>query len=623
MSGMGTGGSPVDNQPIVSSFHHTLASQAQIMLAVVVVLMLVALLVWPVVRLLRESLRGTDTPPGGRPDHGSRLSTRTAAGVSAVVWRGEPTARRTLRVGFALLWLADGALQLQSQMPLGLPEGVIAPASSGSPAWLRAIVRFGLTAWERHPVQAAAAVAWIQLGIGLWLLLIVRGRWSRLGAVVSVGWALSVWVFGESMGGILAPGASWLFGTPGAVLLYALAGALLALPERSWSTPRLGRALLAGLGAFFLAMAILQAWPGRGFWSTHANALAAMTGTMAETPQPHALSRLLDHFTSFASQHAILVNGFVVSALALIGLALLTARPRVLRAALASAVILCLADWVLVQDLGVFGGTGTDPNSAIPTLILLFAGYLALTRPLAGTPARSSRRMAGRFALADLGGARTAAALTSAVAMTALGVVPLTIAAAEPNATTLLAQTIDGPATPVPGQMHPPEAHLLDQYGKPITLGRLHGKVVLMTYLDPVCTSDCPTIAQEFKQADELLGSETRDVELVAINANPIYRSPLVLRTFDHQERLEGLPNWLYLTGPPAQLRQIWNAFEVGVSVPGGGAMVVHALGAAILDQQGRLRWLANFDPGPETASTKSSFAVTLADAARQVLRAS
>jgi cytochrome oxidase Cu insertion factor (SCO1/SenC/PrrC family) len=617
---MGVGGPQVNDQLIVSSFHHTLESQAQILLVVVVVVMTLMFL-WPLARTLRESVRSTDTPPTDRAGDGTRFSSQTTR-VRAVMWSGEPVARRTLRVGFAVLWLLDGALQLQSQMPLGLPDGVIAPASSGSPAWLRSVVRFGLTAWESHPVQAAAAVTWIQLGIGFWLLLLARGRWSRLGGMVSVAWALSVWVFGESMGGMFAPGASWLFGAPGAVLLYALAGALLALPERSWLTPRLGRSLLAGLGAFFVAMAILQAWPGRGFWSTHDNALSAMAGTMAETPQPHVLSRLLDDFASFSGQHAVFVNSVVVCALGLIGVALLTTRRHVIQAVLVSAVILCMADWVLVQDLGVFGGTGTDPNSAIPTLILLFTGYLGLIRPLAGYPPYPSGDAADRWRLADLGHTRTALALTSAVTMTALGVVPLTVAAAEPNATTLLAQSIDGPATTVPGEMRPPEAHLVDQYGKPMTLGRLHGKVVLMTYLDPVCTSDCPTIAQEFKHADDLLGDEASDVELVAIDANPIYRAPVVLRTFDHQEQLEGLHNWLYLTGQPAQLRRIWSAFEVGVSVPGGGAMVVHALGAAILDQQGRLRWLANFDPGPGTSSTQSSFAVTLADAARQVLSA-
>ena len=75
-----------------------------------------------------------------------------------------------------------------------------------------------------------------------------------------------VWVFGESVGGIFAPGLSWLTGAPGGVLFYVAAGALLALPENVWRHPRSGRLLLAGLGVFLAGMALLQAWPGRGFW---------------------------------------------------------------------------------------------------------------------------------------------------------------------------------------------------------------------------------------------------------------------------------------------------------------------------------------------------------------------
>ena len=41
-----------------------------------------------------------------------------------------------------------------------------------------------------------------------------------------------------------------------------------------------------------------------------------------------------------------------------------------------------------------------------------------------------------------------------------------------------------------------------------------------MTFLDPVCTSDCPIIAQEFKQTGQMLGTQAKNVELVAVVAN-------------------------------------------------------------------------------------------------------
>ena len=76
--------------------------------------------------------------------------------------------------------------------------------------------------------------------------------------------------------------------------------------------------------------------------------------------------------------------------------------------------------------------------------------------------------------------------------------------------------------------------------------------MVLLTFLDPVCTTDCPLEAQEFRQAGQLLGADDGRVELVAIVANPVDYQLGYTKAFDRQEGLDGVPNWLYLTGSPA-----------------------------------------------------------------------
>ena len=43
--------------------------------------------------------------------------------------------------------------------------------------------------------------------------------------------------------------------------------------------------------------------------------------------------------------------------------------------------VLCVADWVLIEDFGFWGGTGTDPNSMLPLLAVAVTGYLGVTRP--------------------------------------------------------------------------------------------------------------------------------------------------------------------------------------------------------------------------------------------------
>jgi hypothetical protein len=317
-----------------------------------------------------------------------RLTPIPSAGKAAAL-TAEPAGRRLLRIGFGLLWIFDGLLQAQPAMAAGLPSQVIAPTAVSSPRWVQHVVDWGAMTWSYHPIQAGTAAVWIQVGIGIWLMAASGGPWSRLAGLAGAGWGLVVWVFGESFGGIFAPGLTWLFGAPGAVLFYCVAGVLVVLPERRWRGPRLGRAVLAVMGVFFIGMAMLQAWPGRGFWQGtehgHPGTLAGITASMAQAPQPGFLAAWVRAFTSFDQANGFAVNLFAVIVPAAAGLVLLAARPLhgsrpvVLRVTVMFLAAACLADWVLIEDLGFFGGLGTDPNSMIPLLLLVVAGYLALT----------------------------------------------------------------------------------------------------------------------------------------------------------------------------------------------------------------------------------------------------
>ena len=164
----------------------------------------------------------------------------------------EPAARRILRITFGCLWIFDGLLQLQAQMPIGLATQVVSPTADAQPHWLATVIQWGVLVWQNHPVEAAVATVWIQVGIGAWMLVAPRGRWSRLGGLASVSWAIVVWVMGEGLGQILTPSGTWLFGAPGAVVFYAVAGALIALPESAWRGPAIGRRILRGMGVVFL-----------------------------------------------------------------------------------------------------------------------------------------------------------------------------------------------------------------------------------------------------------------------------------------------------------------------------------------------------------------------------------
>jgi len=558
----------------------------------------------------------------------------------------EPVARRLLRFAFGIFWIIDGLLQTQSSMPLGLTGSVITPSASSSPGWVQHLVNSGVTIWNDHPVSAAASAVWIQIGIGLFLLVAPRGRWSRTAGLVSAGWGLVVWSFGEAFGGLFGHGSSWLFGSPGAALFYVVAGGLVALPDRAWETERLGRVVVRAMGVFFVAMGVLEAWPGRGFWSGRPGpdgtsaTLSAMEHQMAQLSQPSVTASWVRAFGSFATAQGWLVNCVVVVALVGVGTFFLSARPALVRAGVIAGGVLCVATWVLVQDFGFFGGLGTDPNSMLPMLVVFTSGYLAIVRlpvvsvapvtpgaevphvatvPVDTTgrpPTKSGSRLLGLHPSYLI---RCMAAL-GAVGIVLVGAAPMALAAVNPTADPIVNSAANGSPnlvdSPAPGFT------LTNESGATVSLHDLIGRTVVLTFLDPTCTSDCPLIAQELRVADEQLGADAAKVALVSIVNNPLYTSPAATAAFDRQEGMGRLPNWSFLTGSLDQLHHTWDAYGVQTAVSPAGAMVAHSDLVFLIDRTGRLRVVLTSDPGGQgDAALHSSFSSTVTEQVRRLLR--
>ena len=418
------------NPYIISAFKSMLFHQ----LLVVLVIGALLAVVWNILRSVQYKRA---VAVGGRTLPSAAKSTATNKSSP------EPVARRMLRVTFGLLWIFDGVLQAQGSMPLGLPSGVLKPGASSSPAWVQHVVHIGIAIWTNHPVEAASSVVWIQVGIGLLLLVAPRGRWSRTGGIVSITWGLVVWIFGEAFGGIFGSGLSWAFGAPGAAFFYIAAGVLIALPERSWQQKSMGRGILAAMGGLFVAMSILQAWPGRGFWqgqvhgSSTVGTMPEMIREMAHVPQPGFLASWVSSFANFDASHGWGLNLVLVMGLAVIGTGLLSGKSRVTKAMVLASTALCLADWILVQDLGFMGGIGTDPNSMIPMAMMLIAGYVAMvhlpvqsrveTTPPVNLPRTRWERLDPTYAF-------RASAAIAAIAIVLLGAVPMLAASTDAGA---------------------------------------------------------------------------------------------------------------------------------------------------------------------------------------------
>jgi cytochrome oxidase Cu insertion factor (SCO1/SenC/PrrC family) len=209
------------------------------------------------------------------------------------------------------------------------------------------------------------------------------------------------------------------------------------------------------------------------------------------------------------------------------------------------------------------------------------------------------------------------AATIGAIGILLVGVAPMAAAAVDKTADPQIAEATDGAPDTTAGPA--PPFDLVDQAGAPVSLGDLRGYTVVLTFLDPVCTTDCPIIAQELRVSSALLGSAAARVRFVAVVANPVYRSVQTVAAFDRQEGLDSQANWLFLTGSRSDLEAVWNAYGVTVESAPAGGMVAHEDVVYVIDSHGSIRRILDADPGPADASSQSSFSGLVASEVSQV----
>jgi len=507
-------------------------------------------------------------PSIGSAETSPQTSPQTSPGL-------EPPARRFLRTGLGVLWLVDGLLQAQPAMPAGFVGHTLTPGIGSSPGWLVDLVNPVAQVWGRHPVAADSVTIFVQLGIGLLVLLGGRGLLSRAALWTSLAWSAVVWSGGEFFGGLLVPGASWLTGAPGAALVYTLASGILLLPWQRWDNGEAGRLARRAVGAWMLLASVLQAVPWEGSWSGPGLAAPFQAGT--QNSQPGALVAPITLAANLAASHPVAVNAAVVAILVILGVSLvLSSAPGLVAAGIAA----CLATWWLAQDFGALGGLATDPGTALPLALVLAAGWPRWPTPVSGRQ-KSTKRQA---TLADSAPIRVG---LTAIGLGAVLVVPLLLLGTllgPPDAAAVVADSSGGvialPHRPAP------QFTLTDQRGSVVSMSKLRGTLTLVTFLDPVCSDECPIIANQIAAADRALGPLARRVQIVSINTNPVFHRVQDVQAFTRSRGLGDLPNWHFLAGPPMALGDLLAAYGIGVQVPAVG-MVAHGEGIYFISPDG------------------------------------
>jgi cytochrome oxidase Cu insertion factor (SCO1/SenC/PrrC family) len=141
-------------------------------------------------------------------------------------------------------------------------------------------------------------------------------------------------------------------------------------------------------------------------------------------------------------------------------------------------------------------------------------------------------------------------------------------------------------ATTPLGGLPAPDFTLSDQYGRQLRLSDFRGRVVAMAFIDSRCTETCPLTAQSMLDYQRALGRRAADVQLLAVNTNPLATSTADVRQWTDAHGMTG--HWLFLTGDAATLQPIWSAYHIGVEVDRDTGKITHTDAVYIIDRQGR-----------------------------------
>jgi cytochrome oxidase Cu insertion factor (SCO1/SenC/PrrC family) len=126
---------------------------------------------------------------------------------------------------------------------------------------------------------------------------------------------------------------------------------------------------------------------------------------------------------------------------------------------------------------------------------------------------------------------------------------------------------------------------LTDQFGKRVSLRSYRGKVVLLSFNDPQCTTICPLTTTALLHAKELLGPAGADVQLLGVGANPDATEVKWVRAYSQVHGM--LHKWRFLTGSLAELKRVWRAYGIEAQVVQG--MIDHTPATYVIDPRGRL----------------------------------
>jgi len=136
-----------------------------------------------------------------------------------------------------------------------------------------------------------------------------------------------------------------------------------------------------------------------------------------------------------------------------------------------------------------------------------------------------------------------------------------------------------------------PDVALVDEDGQTRRLSSYRGNRVALTFIYTRCPDPefCPLMNQQFAAVQQALTRrpDLDDVRLLSISFDPAYDTPAVLKAFAKTQQADP-DRWHFLTGKPDEIAKFAARFGV-TATSNGTPVIIHNLGTAVIDAQGRL----------------------------------
>ena len=134
-----------------------------------------------------------------------------------------------------------------------------------------------------------------------------------------------------------------------------------------------------------------------------------------------------------------------------------------------------------------------------------------------------------------------------------------------------------------------PNAQLVDETGKSVSLDSMKGSVTVYDFIFTTCSGTCPIMTNNMRALTAKVEKDA-PVRFVSISVDPARDTPAVLA--EYAKRVRNDPRWTFLTGERATIVDLSvKGFKLAAGDPGPGAeAVLHSSRFAVADKDGVIR---------------------------------